>query len=53
MNLEVIYGTTHIHINASRKALEKSGLHFVETFEKNGMLCNWFKITKEQWHPIQ
>jgi len=43
-----IYTTTH-----QEKHWKKSGLYFVETFEKNCMLFNWFKITKEQWHPIQ
>lgn len=49
MNLDAIYGMTHIDNAASRNALEKSGLQFVETFEKDNMLCNWFKITKERW----
>ena len=49
MKLEEIIGTTHIDNKASRNALEKCGLKFIETFEWKGNQCNWLKITKTEW----
>ncbi|MFZ1359725.1 MAG: GNAT family N-acetyltransferase [Saprospiraceae bacterium] len=49
MNLEEIIGTNHVDNLASRKALEKCGLKFVETFDWKGNQCNWFKITKSEY----
>ncbi len=49
MGLEEIIGTTHVDNHASRNALEKCGLKFIETFDWKGNQCNWLKITKSEW----
>lgn len=50
MNLNEIIGIANIENKASRGALEKCGLTFVEKFmwEKD-IQCDWLKITKEEW----
>ena len=54
MNLKEIIGTCHEENKASRRALEKCGLKFVEKFlYKNELPCDWLKITKEEWKLIQ
>lgn len=53
MNLSEVFGITHVENMVSRKALEKCGLKFIETFvwgQWNELPCNWLKITKEEWH---
>ena len=49
MKLNEIFGITHVDNVKSKRALEKCGLKFIETFERNGLPCNWFCITKEEW----
>ena len=50
MNLTEIIGTCHEKNLASRKALEKCGLKFVEKFMySNERPCDWMKITREEW----
>ena len=49
LKLNEIFGITHVDNMKSRKALEKCGLTYIETFERNGIPCNWFRITKEEW----
>ena len=49
MELSEIFGITHVDNAKSKRALEKCGLKFIETFERNGMPCNWFRISKEEW----
>ncbi len=49
MQLNEIFGITHVENIKSKRALEKCGLKFIETFEHNGIPCNWFRITKEEW----
>jgi RimJ/RimL family protein N-acetyltransferase len=48
-----VFGITHIDNLKSQRALEKSGLRFIETFEQKGMPCNWYKITKEEWNKTR
>ena len=54
MNLTEIFGIADVDNIASRKALEKCGLTFIETFEFPLIKaqCDWLKITKEKWQRI-
>jgi [ribosomal protein S5]-alanine N-acetyltransferase len=50
LGLKEIIGTAHVDNHASRKALLKCGLKYVETFDYPlGFKCDWFKITCEDW----
>jgi [ribosomal protein S5]-alanine N-acetyltransferase len=51
LKLNVIYGMANIENKASRRALEKCGLRFVEKFDFPlwNVRCDWLKITKEEW----
>ncbi len=44
LNLEEICAAAHIDNAASNKILQKVGLKFIETFEYDGISCNWYKI---------
>lgn len=46
---EAIYAWTEAGNEASNRVLEKTGLKLVETFSQNGVLHNWFKISREDW----
>jgi RimJ/RimL family protein N-acetyltransferase len=49
MNVNEVIGTCHEENIASRRALEKCGLKFVEKFLYNNELtCDWLEITKEE-----
>ena len=48
MQLKEVIGTCHEENIASRKALEKCGLKFVEKFLRKNITCDWLKITKEE-----
>lgn len=47
-----IYGTAHVENTRSRNALQKCGLRYLSTFEHEGMLCDWLKISREEWQAI-
>lgn len=49
IGMEEIIGTANVENKASRKALEKCGLQYVETFVMRGIDCDWLKITKEDY----
>lgn len=49
LGLTEIIGSANVENIKSRKALEKCGLTFVETFYWNDILCDWLCITKEEW----
>lgn len=50
MNLNEIIGIANEENKASRRALEKCGLKFVEQFIwEDSILCDWLKITCEEW----
>jgi [ribosomal protein S5]-alanine N-acetyltransferase len=50
MKVNEVIGTCHEENIASRRALEKCGLKFVEKFLYNNELtCDWLEITKEDW----
>ena len=48
--LNEIFAAAHIENDASNKILQKVGLKFVETFEYEGEVCNWYKIEKADWY---
>ncbi len=49
LNLKEIIGITAIENQASANILKKIGLQFVNQFNDDGMECNWFKITADEW----
>ena len=49
MNLQEIIGMANVDNRASRRALEKCGLKFVEQFYWKHIKCDWLKITKDEW----
>jgi len=52
MGMTEIIGTAHEENKASRRALEKCGLKFVEQFETRGLTCDWLRITKQEWESM-
>lgn len=44
-----IIGTANVENKASRNALAKCGLKYVETFVMRGIDCDWLKIKKEDY----
>jgi RimJ/RimL family protein N-acetyltransferase len=53
MGLSEIIGTAHIENKASRHALEKCGLTYIEKFAWKDFPCDWLKITREEWDDQQ
>lgn len=49
LNSPYIIGACHHQNLASRKALEKCGLEYVEDFYWQDILCNWLIITEEKF----
>lgn len=51
LKLSDIYGIANVDNKASRHALEKCGLKFIEKFDFTiwNVQCDWLKITKEEW----
>jgi RimJ/RimL family protein N-acetyltransferase len=48
-----IYGTAHVENTRSRNALQKCGLRYIESFEHEGMPCDWLKISREEWEAME
>jgi len=49
LDLVEIIGTANIENKASRRALEKCGLTFIENFYWKDIKCDWLRITIEEW----
>jgi RimJ/RimL family protein N-acetyltransferase len=49
LNANEIIGIANEENIASRRALEKCGLKFVNQFIWKNIKCDWLKITKEEW----
>jgi len=49
LNLDTICAAVNIDNLASDQILKKIGLRFIETFEFDGILCNWYAIKKVEW----
>ena len=49
MNLNEIIGTAHVENKASRHALEKCGLRFIEQFYWKDIHCDWLSISRSEW----
>ena len=49
MGLGEIHGMAHIENKASRNALEKIGLQYVQTVELENLPCDWLTITRNEW----
>lgn len=47
-----IIGMCDVENLASRNVLEKSGMKFVETFDREGVEHNWLRITKRDWEEV-
>ena len=52
MNLYEIIGTANEENKASRRALEKCGLTFIEQFMWKDIKCDWLKITRAEWELL-
>ncbi len=52
LKLEEIIGTCHEENKASRRALEKCGLQFVEKFMHEDINCDWLRISKQEWENL-
>lgn len=46
LNLPEICAAADIDNQASNRILRKTGLQFVEVFEYEGSLCNWYRLTQ-------
>lgn len=53
MKLQEIIGMCNEKNLASRRALEKCGLTFVEKFQFDDLTCDWLKITKDEWSALK
>ncbi len=51
-NKNEFYATTHIDHKASKNVLEKVGFKYIETFDDEGDLTDWLKVTKEDWMKL-
>lgn len=49
LKLGKIVGAADVDNLASNKILSKVGLKFIETFEYDGKLHNWYELTKSEW----
>lgn len=49
LNLENVYAMAHGENAGSRHALQKSGLKITGHFDYEGIKCDWFEISKEDW----
>jgi len=49
LHAPVIYGMADVNNKASRRVLEKAGLHYVETFDHEGTAHDWLQLTREDW----
>ncbi|MHA4895786.1 GNAT family N-acetyltransferase [Pedobacter sp. PWIIR3] len=52
LNLDKVYAMAHVDNAASRNALQKSGLKITNQFEYEGILCDWFEISKQDWEGM-
>nr|WP_245402681.1 GNAT family N-acetyltransferase [Pontibacter sp. E15-1] len=52
LHLPEIYAAAHVENIASNKILQKIGMKFIETFECDGVLNNWYKIERPE-EPIK
>lgn len=53
MGLQEVIGTANVENTRSRKALEKCGLKWVNTFMYNNeILCDWLSITRPDWEAF-
>lgn len=53
MNLQEIIGSVHKENVASRRALQKCGLIYVEDYEYETLPVEWMKITRNEWQLLQ
>ena len=54
MQLSEIIGTCHRDNKASRRVLEKCGLHYIESFVSElGLPCDWLSINKSEWVSLK
>lgn len=47
LNVDVLYAITHPENEKSIHVLQKMGFQFIETFDYEGDLTNWFELRKE------
>lgn len=49
LNLDKVYAMAHVDNAASRNALQKSGLKITDQYDHEGLLCDWFEISNQDW----
>jgi RimJ/RimL family protein N-acetyltransferase len=49
LNLENVYAMANVDNIASSRVLQKAGLMITNRFECEGILCDWFEISKRDW----
>ena len=49
LNATKIYAMADIDNAGSNRILEKTGLHFIETFDLEGVTHNWYKLTRSDY----
>ncbi len=52
-NADEVIGTAHEENKASRRALEKCGLKFVEQFMWKDLTCDWLTISRKEWENLK
>lgn len=50
LDISTIYGAAHIDNIASNKVLQKAGLEFVNCFEYEGQMHNWYALNQQKWN---
>ena len=53
LDVPAVYAMANVENIGSRNALLKTGLHIVTQLNHEGIACDWFEITKEQWISSQ
>ncbi|CAN5540318.1 hypothetical protein BH11BAC1_BH11BAC1_23720 [soil metagenome] len=50
MKLEEVIGMVNVDNINSKKVLLKSGMKYVESFDREGVPHEWLKISRDEWH---
>jgi RimJ/RimL family protein N-acetyltransferase len=49
LNADAVYGMADVENMGSNKILRKAGLSFIETFDFEGTMHNWYKISRHEF----
>ena len=53
LKIKILYGMADLENIASRKALEKTGLQYVNTFPWNDRECAWYELTSSDFDRLK